>query len=260
MQVLDNALALAKRFPVFPCAADKKPTCPKGFHAATQSEDGVMFLWGKYPGPLIGVPTGEKSGFDVLDIDPRGDGDKWLDEARDSLPISQINHTRSGGWHFLLQHTDGIKNSAGRIAPGVDTRGQGGYIVWWPSEGFRVENAGALDTWPDWLVKILLPPPPKPIPMKPVTRIEASSRASIMIFRAYERVRNAAPGQRHAQLRAAAATLGGLTRFTGRSSEQIERDLVELIMATGAQDRRNAEKTAHWAMQKGSGSPLLNGA
>ena len=78
-----------------------------------------------------------------------------------------------------------------------------------------------------------------------------------MIDRAYDRVRNAAPGQRHYQLRAAAATLGGLAQFMNKSLDQIAEDLVVLVIQAGGEDRRNAEKTVEWAMTKGLSSPLL---
>lgn len=257
MSTLDDALKLCSRFPVFPVRADKKPACKHGFKDAETTPAAVVDLWRAYPGPLVGVPTGELSGIDVLDIDPRHDGDKWLDEARDSLPITRMHHTRSGGFHFLFRHADGVKNTTSKIAPGVDTRGSGGYFVFWPATGCAVENPQILDDWPIWLLKLLNPPVKKRHIAAPATKAEASTRALIMIERAYARVRAAPPGQRHFHLRAAAATLGGLHQYIGRSIGQIEDDLVALIMQTGAEDQANAAKTAKWALEKGRASPLL---
>jgi hypothetical protein len=122
-----------------------------------------------------------------------------------------------------------------------------------------MENAGIIDTWPDWLVKMLQPPARVFRQVQPATMAEASMRARIMIERAYARVRLAPAGQRHFHLRAAAATLGGLLQYTTETRDQIERDLVELIMQAGGEDQENARKTARWAIDKGSGSPLLSG-
>jgi hypothetical protein len=257
MTVVDDAIRLCARFPVFPVRGDKKPACKHGFKDAVTTPAEVVDLWRLSPGPLIGVPTGEASGIDVLDIDPRHGGNAWLEEARDSLPITRTHHTQSGGLHILFRHAEGVRNSASKIAPGVDTRGAGGYIVFWPAAGCRVENPTTLEDWPKWLLKLLNPPIKKRHIPAPATKAEASTRALIMIENAYDRVRNARPGQRHYQLRAAAATLGGLADQIGQSLDKIEDDLVALIMQTGAEDRVNAEKTARWALEKGRASPLL---
>ncbi len=56
-------------FAVFPCGADKKPfPRSQGFKDAVTDPVAVADLWRRYPGPLIGVATGERSGIDVLDV------------------------------------------------------------------------------------------------------------------------------------------------------------------------------------------------
>jgi hypothetical protein len=256
MSPLDHALRLCQQVPVFPVLESKRPACPHGFKDSSRDPAAVDELWRLYPGPLVGVPTGDASGLDALDIDPRHGGDTWLAEAVNALPVSRVHYTRSGGQHRLFRHAKGVKNSTSKIAPGVDTRGENGYIIWWPAAGFQVENPRIMDDWPRWLLRLLLPRPSYRPPPVPATHVEASSRAALMIERAYGRVRSAAPGQRHYQLRAAAATLGGLLRYLPGQTT-VENALVDLIMSTGAEDRRNAEKTAHWALDRGQASPLL---
>jgi hypothetical protein len=68
---LSWALRLAEQeLPCFPCRDDKRRATPFGFKNATCDYDTLCQLWRRYPGPLIGVPTGETSGLDILDIDP----------------------------------------------------------------------------------------------------------------------------------------------------------------------------------------------
>jgi hypothetical protein len=260
MNVLEDALSIADRYPVFPCRADKAPASPHGFKDATQDPRTIKALWRDSFGPLIGVPTGEMSGVDALDIDPRHGGDFWLKDADESLPTTRRHNTRTGGSHILFRHASGVKNTASKIAPGVDTRGSGGYIVWWPAAGCSVEHPDSLAEWPKGLLKVLCPPAkPKRHIAQPATKVEANARAAMMIDRAFDRVRHARPGERHYQLRAAAATLGGLLQHMTQCPGEIETILVELIMQTGAEDADNAAKTARWAMERGSGSPLLSG-
>src|SRR5262249_16654349 len=99
--------------------------------------------------PLIGFPTGEASGIDVLDIDPRGRD--WYDQNFDALPTTRA-HLTQRGLHLLFKHADGLRCSAGRIAPGIDVRADGGYAIWWPREGLPVEDHPICE-WPDWLLK-----------------------------------------------------------------------------------------------------------
>jgi hypothetical protein len=158
--VVEAALGLAgEGLPVFPCTTNKVPTCPSGFKAATRESASVRELWRRYPGALVGVRTGAESGFDVLDLDVKHpEARAWWVEKRQRLPETRTHRTKSGGLHLILEHATDVRCSAGRIAPGVDTRGDGGYIVWWPAAGYPVLSDLPLAPWPMWLVAMLRPP------------------------------------------------------------------------------------------------------
>ena len=135
-QALAAALALVDQgLPCFPCAPTKCPATPSGFKDAISTREGLTELWRLYPGSLVGVPTGEASGLSVLDVDPRNGGGKWFAANRSSLPVTRVHRTRSGGVHLLFRHRAGLRCSAGKIAPGIDVRATGGYVIWWPAAG-----------------------------------------------------------------------------------------------------------------------------
>jgi hypothetical protein len=120
--------------PSFPWLADKRPACPHGFKDATADPDQLKELWRQFPGPLVGVPTGEVSGIFVIDVDTakHDEANDWLERWSPYLPDTRQHATQSGGWHLLFKHRGGLRNSTGKLAKGVDTRGDGGYVIWWP--------------------------------------------------------------------------------------------------------------------------------
>jgi hypothetical protein len=154
-ECLNAALALAMSgLPVFPCTATKAPACPGGFKTATCAPDAVLEIFTRYPSPLIGVRTGSDSRLSVLDLDAKHpEARAWWSEHRSCLPVTRAHRTRSGGLHLLYEHCSGVKCTAGKIAPGVDTRGEGGYIIWWPAAGWPVLTESPLAPWPKSLLK-----------------------------------------------------------------------------------------------------------
>jgi Bifunctional DNA primase/polymerase, N-terminal len=157
------ALALAQRgLPVFPCAPrDKVPAIRGGFYSATTNPETIKRQW-RIPDRNIGIPTGSSSGFWVLDID--GDegaaGLEDLQRKHGALPPTREAITGGGGRHLLFKYVGPIQSTASRIAPGIDTRGDGGYIVAPPSihpNGLRyrwAHDCTELAIAPDWLVRL----------------------------------------------------------------------------------------------------------
>jgi Bifunctional DNA primase/polymerase, N-terminal len=154
LATVTNALTtlVAQGLRCFPCHADKTPATPHGYKDASSVHETVRELWRRYPGSLIGVATGEMSGFDVLDIDPQHGGAKWLAEHR-SLLTTRVHQGRSGGFHLFFQHESGLRCSAGRIAAGIDVRADGGYVIWWPAVGLPVPSEIPVARWPRWLLQ-----------------------------------------------------------------------------------------------------------
>jgi hypothetical protein len=133
--------------PRFPCRwSDKAPLTTHGFYDAVVDVDHSSW-------PLVGVPTGPASGFDALDIDPRHGGDTWLAQHINRIPPTRIHHTRSGGQHLLFRHA-GVRLKK-EIALGVELKGNGGYIIWWPRQGLPFEDRPIAE-WPTWLLELAI--------------------------------------------------------------------------------------------------------
>lgn len=163
MSPLSEALKLARGgVPSFPCRSDKRPSCTRGFKDATADPAVLRRLWRQCPGTLVGVPTGSVSGFDVLDVDDarHSEAAEWVEKYKSKLPPTRVHETRSGGRHILFRAHESLRNTAGRIALGIDTRASGGYIIHWPSAGCRVLSDAPIAPWPAWLLTLLAPPPP----------------------------------------------------------------------------------------------------
>ncbi len=150
--------------PVFPCGENKQPLTPHGFKDASTDLEQIDRWCEQYPDALIAVPTGRASRIFVVDIDP--DGADWYTDKSTDLVCGRIHKTRRG-WHLLYRWPDraAIRNSASKIAQGVDVRGEGGYIIWWPAHGLEIvgdlENIGPA---PAWLVDLLSKQPPQAAP------------------------------------------------------------------------------------------------
>lgn len=109
----------------------KTPITKNGCKDATMDDATIRRWWAQWPDANVALATGWE--FFVLDIDTKSGGMVWL-EANE-LPTTHEAQTGSGGKHLLYRLPTGsiVQNSAGLIAPGVDVRGVGGYIVAAPS-------------------------------------------------------------------------------------------------------------------------------
>lgn len=149
-----------------------------GFHNATIDPERIAEWSAFHIGCNWGTPTGHhrdavtgesnRFAFDVLDLDD-AEGLAFLagyEANHGPLPLTPRQRTGSGGLHILFAHAEGIRNSAGKIAPGVDIRGDGGYIAfagsihprtgkpykWEPGLGlYEIPLA----PWPDDLLEII---------------------------------------------------------------------------------------------------------
>jgi hypothetical protein len=251
--------------PVFPCGENKRPITETGFKAATPDPDSIVEMFARQGAELIGVPTGAASGLVVIDIDIRDNrtGMDWLDANHDALPETRTHKTRSGGLHLLFRIPEGveIRNSAGRIAPGVDVRGEGGYVIFPPSPGYQIADPTGPAEMPLWLIRACCKPEPEARPAQTpqlVTRFEGGTRYGLAGLEAECRAIATAPeGSKHFTLNRAAYSIGGLV-----SAQQIEEGVAHSALrdALGAirdrcEDYRAAQTTLEAAFAAGMAKP-----
>lgn len=168
--------AAGRSWRLFPVKAKEKPPLVKNWPEAATSDIEQLEAWAHhYPACNWGLVTGTASGLFVVDLD--GDnGLEWLKACVDdglSWPESWTVKT-ARGLHCYFEWPTGktIRNSAGKLAAGVDIRGQNGYVLVPPSihpTGTRyqtVNESCPVSPAPDWLLALLLEPPAKSPKMK----------------------------------------------------------------------------------------------
>jgi putative DNA primase/helicase len=208
---LATVLRLAGRgFRLFPVEAWGKKPLIREWPEKSTCEAEILSEWHcQHPGCNWGLACGPDSGVFVLDVD----GDEGAAAVRELCTkfgaswLSTLAATTARGRHLYFQFPQGaeIRNSASKLAPGLDIRGDGGYAVIPPS----IHSTGAAYAWvnedvpiaqpPSWLVEILS------IPNQPIS-VSAVNADAI------------AEGQRNATL----ASLAGTMQRRGMSVGAIE--------------------------------------
>lgn len=110
----------------------KHPRTKNGLKDATDDEERIAAWWDEHPESNVGVATGSESGIWVVDVDKKLNGlDNWekFVDGRELGTCEQI--TGSGGRHLIFAWDDSAGEVRNRtnMLPGVDVRGEGGYII-----------------------------------------------------------------------------------------------------------------------------------
>ena len=249
---------------VFPCNEEKNPATPHGFLDASTDPIAIARMFKNRNAALIAIATGAASGVGGLDIDAKHDAAlAWLAAAEPKLPPTRTYRTRSGGVHLLFRHKHGVNSTQSKLARGVDTRGDGGYLILWFAAGFECLDQTPPAPWPEWLLAALFrPADPLPVPTLGRRYKGKGARPEAMVSRALARVEAAAEGHRHETLRSAALTIGGLLAVVDLSRDAAAGFLLEAVLRAGGEriDQRNAISTIRWGLERGAASPLTQGA
>jgi predicted P-loop ATPase len=189
---MTSAIALARGgfrvFPIYDLLSSKRCTCgnakcpspgkhPRiegGLLSASADEKIVSSWWRRqrWGESNIGIVTGLYAlgkCLLVIDVDPRHGGTEALaalEQRLGALPDSVRVHTGGGGLHIYLQSGVEVRNSSSRLGPGIDVRGEGGYVLAPPSthvsggvyawdEGGDLLNCPVAEIPPAWLATCL---------------------------------------------------------------------------------------------------------
>lgn len=144
----------------------KIPRTQHGLKDASTDASEIERWWSMWPEANVGIRTGAESGLLVLDVDDEHDGYgslRELESRHEHLPETPRLETGGGGAHFYFRQATGVRNSAGRLGPGLDIRAEDGYVVAPPS----LHPSGRRYVWdvepdelelqpaPEWLLREL---------------------------------------------------------------------------------------------------------
>jgi hypothetical protein len=270
---LRAALTYAARgWPVLPChhpigsgcscghddcpAPGKHPATRRGLHDASIDPDRIRRWWHQRPDANIAIRTGTASQLIVVDLDPPHGPGNFRRIAAGRLPEDlAVVRTGRGGAHLYFHHVGApIRNSASRLAPGIDIRGEGGYVIAPPSCHITGTRYGPLPPQhppdlPNWLHDRLREPErPQPRSTTPWTR--SSGRLDQIIDDTVSRIASAPQGTRNTTLNGAAYRLGRLARRAELDPAALHDRLTHAAVSAGLPERE-AARTASWGLHAG---------
>jgi hypothetical protein len=200
---------------LLPIRAHDKTPLVKAWPQVATSDTTQLEAWAaQFPACNWGAVTGPVSGIFVLDVDgnPGKAALKEYQQQGWKLPETLTVYTGRGR-HLYFRWPDGqaVRNSAGKLANGLDIRGEGGYVVIPPSihsNGSHYAFANpdaAIAEAPEWLLSLLREPAQGPWLVSP--KLDGAI----------------ADGRRNNSL----ASLAGTMRRRGMSQAAIEAGLIE---------------------------------
>jgi hypothetical protein len=281
---LQAALSYASSgWPVFPChtvmpnsagctcgvehcsSPGKHPTIRGGLRSASAQLDDVRRWWSRWPKANVAIRTGRESGLVVLDVDPAHGG---LDSLRrlikehGQLPVTLAVSTGSNGLHFYFEHPGVlVRNDAGkRFGPGLDVRGDGGYVIAPPSihasgRRYLVSADAPVQPLPGWMLERLREPERhRVLPLPDPSSVKAGRWAKAALSGELRAVEQSSEGCRNDVLNRAAFNLGQIVGAGGLSEEDVHATLTAAGMSVGLSERE-CRSTVSSGLRAGVAAP-----
>jgi hypothetical protein len=165
-------------FPVYGCAdgvchcrkgsecrsAGKHPIptlTPRGVKNATTDKATIRRWFAKEPHANLAWAMGGNLRLIGVDVDPRSGGDASLCDLVEAHGDDWLEtftvRTGSLGTHFIFRLPEGVESHRAKLAPGIDLKAEGGYLVAPPSvhasgRKYEVEKNVYIAEAPQWLV------------------------------------------------------------------------------------------------------------
>jgi len=248
---------------------------PHGRRDASADQDKIRGWWAKHPHANIAVATGKESGLFAVDVDlPDGSGSiQILENKYGKLPETVEQITGTGGRHLLFKIPDDveIRNSAGKLGPNLDIRGEGGFILlapskhvsgnsytWRPGHGPLEIGIAEAPQWLTDLLKIAVDPRkeafPQPSSASPIASTTPYGRA--VINGEIRTLAETQEGQRNDALNRSAFKIGQLIRSGEVSLAEAEKDLIKTGEQLGLTPQE-VRATVNSGLKKGMSHPRV---
>lgn len=136
----DAALSYARKgWRVLPVSDTKVPLIKGWPQFASTNPEQIEKWWKQFPTANVGIATGPESGIWVIDIDIKHNVNGW-DSVLDTFGVGPYYEgdycvqSASGGFHFYYKWDESLPVTvAANVLPGVDIRGETGFIIAPPS-------------------------------------------------------------------------------------------------------------------------------
>lgn len=228
----------------------KHPTLKHGLAEASIDPNVVRSWWKRWPHANVAIRTGEVSGLVVVDIDPPVGSDSLaaLERGNDALDRARVVRTGRGGAHYYFSHPANGARIANRassvLGPGVDVRGDGGYVIAPPS----LHAVGGAYSWaaqgepapiPSWLLELLtVERRHEPADLSHIRRDRGvSAWAATALAGEIDRVQTATEGTRNQTLNRSAFVLGQIVGSGHLEHDDVADLLGQAGLAAGLGDR-----------------------
>jgi AAA domain/Bifunctional DNA primase/polymerase, N-terminal len=236
--LIDAALSWAKKgVPVFPCGSNKAPMTENGHLNASVDPMKVRAMF-EFAGDdaLIGARMGAESKLFACDFDLYKEGAKEYMESlaeRGLLTATQVHLTRSGGLHFIYRSDTAYPNC--KPHPGVEIKGEGGYVIVPPSPGYSIQQKGIAYASEDLITEL-------------VAARRTASKSTVDQLSA----RILSADDFHDSLAALAARLSA----RGLSQAQVQRSLIDTLSASVASATTHPRHERWRSLMKDTGGEL----